>query len=253
MTVVASCTLQGLLDEAVDKHGCGLLCTVLEGLMRAHSVRMESAPHGLLVKAFFPLRCSSSSTSTRSGSPRSDAPTIDSTSSITRAEILRVRPRLPPGLPDEQVKLVCRNIPQEDSLDIPDTIQGGEAAQHFHIFDDGDICEKSTQTEDDLGALEAKMEFLEEKLQRLSVDQEFYADMHKFRLEDLQVDDHLRVLEKVKSVDWRLTLMPGEIYRFLEFADEGTNMKLEHIDEGKSTGVILEVKKRDLDAFESET
>ena len=97
------------------------------------------------------------------------------------------------------------------------------------------------------------MEFLEEKLQRLSVDQEFYADMHKFRLEDLQVDDHLRVLEKVKSVDWRLTLMPGEIYRFLEFADEGTNMKLEHIDEGKSTGVILEVKKRDLDAFESET
>ena len=90
-------------------------------------------------------------------------------------------------------------------------------------------------------------------MQRLSVDQEFYADMHKLRLEDLQVQDNLRVLEKVKSVDWRLTLMPGEIYRFLAFADGGMNVKLEHIDEGESTGVILEVKKRDLAFFESVT
>lgn len=64
MTAFASCRLQAYLDEAVDKHDCGSLCTVLRELLRAHSARIKATPHGLFMKAFSPLRrCSSPSAS----------------------------------------------------------------------------------------------------------------------------------------------------------------------------------------------
>ena len=249
-----SASLLHALQVACSIHGEGATLSVLEGLKKAHVLNLESTNHGLFVKMHYKRRCSSStasSVSTRSGSPSSDPATTGSTASLSREEILCLRPRLPPGLPDAKVNVVCRNMPRTDSFDMPGKAQVGEDAQHFYIFDDEDVIETSTQTNDDWGALEAKIQFFEDKLRDLAENHEFHADLQRSTLNDIRVNDNLRVLEKVKSVDWRLTLMPGEIYKILAF--ESTIMKLEHIEDGKSTGCILEVKKRDLVAFESAT
>lgn len=43
-----------LLQRASDHHGVGIATAALDGILRAHSVKIEAAPHGIFMKMHFP-------------------------------------------------------------------------------------------------------------------------------------------------------------------------------------------------------
>ena len=41
------------LKNAIDKHGSGIVLSVIEGLVKCHATHIEAAPHGLFVKMHY--------------------------------------------------------------------------------------------------------------------------------------------------------------------------------------------------------
>ena len=98
-----------LIEECARLHGYGTLHSVLEALSRSHVLRLEMAPHGCFVKAFYTKKnisaCSTTSPGTSPSPPSSTTP-------ISRSGLLSMRTSSPPGLhgPRRHLPLRCVNL-----------------------------------------------------------------------------------------------------------------------------------------------
>ena len=45
--------ISSTLNIAIDKHGSGIVLSVIEGLVKSHATHLEVAPHGLFIKMHF--------------------------------------------------------------------------------------------------------------------------------------------------------------------------------------------------------
>jgi len=75
-----------VLQQAVDKHGVGVVLSVIEGLSKAHVASIESARHGLFLKMHYPMDKKSQSSTLTSRTPSLCSSSLSS--SISRKQML---------------------------------------------------------------------------------------------------------------------------------------------------------------------
>ena len=96
---VAAC-IEVLTESAIQRHGAGTVLTLFESLVKAHSIHIESAPHGCFTKMFYSRTMSKSPSTSPTRSPSSSSSSVPASPEIRRHELLERRP--PPGLHHRQ-------------------------------------------------------------------------------------------------------------------------------------------------------
>ena len=88
--------IEVLMESAIQRHGAGTLLTLLEALVKARNINIESAPHGCFTKMFYARTATSGPSTSLTQSPVSSTCSPHASPMIHREEILSRRP--PPGL-----------------------------------------------------------------------------------------------------------------------------------------------------------
>ena len=82
-----------------------------------------------------------------------------------------------------------------------------------------------------------------------SKDHELHAETKHPLQNCLRVQDHVRALQNVRTIDEPITLLTGELYKFLGFEDEAARMEYSY----ENIKRVFKVRRQDLSKFESIT
>ena len=133
------------LHAAVNKHGSGLILAILDGVSRAHAVHLETATHGIFVKAHFPNPKNYNSSAPGPSRSTTQSPSMCTTSSappspvsspqISRTQFLQCRMQqldLDHGVKNTFIHFDTRDIEELKSAQSAPASIGRGVASHAH-------------------------------------------------------------------------------------------------------------------------
>ena len=158
--------LQNQLSWAIDRHGEGLLFSVLESLVKCHMVRVEHTPHGHFVKMF----------GDRHRAPDAEAARGARADVMTRAVMLQHRPCL------------RRCVADKSSSDLRAvSLSEVESSQHVCVAD----MSESLPTEPDMEISPGQRKFRHSDLSEAGLSSANVPLMPTFRLLGVRSDENV--------------------------------------------------------------